>query len=41
MHRRLIGMKKSMFAVFERLFGRMVGSDVVFGDAVFARLRVM
>lgn len=41
MHGRLVGMEQSMFGVFERLFGRMVGSDVVLGVAVLPCLLVM
>ena len=41
MHGRLVGMKQSMFRVFECLFGRMVGSDVVLGVAVLPCLLVM
>jgi hypothetical protein len=40
-HGCLVGMKQSMFGVFERLFGLMVGSDVVFGVAVFPCVLMM
>ena len=41
MHRCLVGMIQSMFAVFQGLAGRMVGSDVVLGVAVLPCLLVM
>ena len=41
MHGSLIGMKQSMFGVFDRLFGRMIGSDVMLGVAVLPCLPVM